>query len=908
MIAVKKLNNMQGMDDKQFLNEVKLVMDISHPNIVRAEGYCYHIEKELMPFNESYVLVDKVYRLLCFEYLPHGSLDKHLSDESFGLEWHVRYNIIHGICKGLYCLHESRPGAPILHLDLKPANVLLDEHMIPKIADFGQSRLFGEGETHCSTMNIVGTRGYMAPEYIDKGTLTKESDIYSLGVILMEILTGDRKHPENTTAREFSEVKGKWRKRLQTTLNRTSLEEECRQINLCIRIGLKCMERDPKKRPNIKEIVEILGLHENMNSQSIQEDGSDVEEQSWEVVPLEWREALDTVALRSPEQSIKGMEVIFHELLRIFETESIVPRYIIKDADRLILYLSAMAEKTSRLILSGATSMSVVYFAGRLTINTLTQAFNIRDLANAVKVGTLGSLLRDILIWSIVNKDVELSKLIKILIWKIQENANRISLLLVFMNLLRPLDLARWPSCANPVPLEDRTHLYSELVAECLDVVAKNFLATVGESDLDRVLASIQNYLEELGVEEITKREESKDSGLVAVMDVLAELVHVRGPLIKNHHSMVRVDADRQPIILAYIDSLLKDEGGASSANPKVEGGKHGQHKDEAGTSSVNPKIEDGTEGQYEARVTRLGPWGAGGGAARDVNAEPRYLNSITIRSDGLIISLSFSYIDEEGKPRHGGTWGSKGGRLAGIVNTIHLGPSEFLTQISGTVGLCAEFSSDVVTSLTFMSNESTYGPFGRDEGTRFRSPALTNKSIVGFFVRSGAYVDAVGVYVKHGRETMIQEISTHKIGPWGGHAGEAYDMEKLPKRLISVLVYTSNRQGIASIAFTYIDCNGEQRTDGPWGRKKGLVNRTADTISLGASEFLHQVSGTIDRCEGYDIVTSIRFVTNVSCYGPFGREGGVPFHSPELRRGRSIIGFFANGWRHLNGIGVYVG
>lgn len=79
VVAVKKLMNMAGMDDKQFLSEVKHLMDVCHPNIVRLEGYCYHIEKALTPYNGSYIFVDEVYRLLCFEYLPNGSLDKHLT-------------------------------------------------------------------------------------------------------------------------------------------------------------------------------------------------------------------------------------------------------------------------------------------------------------------------------------------------------------------------------------------------------------------------------------------------------------------------------------------------------------------------------------------------------------------------------------------------------------------------------------------------------------------------------------------------------------------------------------------------------------------------------------------------------------------------------------------------------------
>ncbi|KAF7091672.1 hypothetical protein CFC21_094228 [Triticum aestivum] len=260
VVAVKKLiSSTAPMDDKQFMNEVQHVMDICHPNIVRLEGYCHQTEKEIITFQDGQSkFVDEEYRLLCFEYLPNGSLDKHLNDESSGLEWHARYNIIEGICTGLYCLHEGRKGAPVLHLDLKPSNILLDKNMTPKIADFGLSRLFDGGNTHISTEHVVGTRGYMAPEYIESKILSEESDIFSLGVILAQIVIGQRKYPEGTSNEEFIEVSEKWRTRLQKTSKKTSLEAECRQVDECIRVARKCMDKDRKRRPTIREIVEIL--------------------------------------------------------------------------------------------------------------------------------------------------------------------------------------------------------------------------------------------------------------------------------------------------------------------------------------------------------------------------------------------------------------------------------------------------------------------------------------------------------------------------------------------------------------------------------------------------------------------------------------------------------------------------
>ncbi|CAN6171445.1 unnamed protein product, partial [Urochloa humidicola] len=108
--------------------------------------------------------------------------------EHHGLDWNTRYAIIMGICKGLKYLHEELMD-PIYHLDLKPENILLDENVVPKIADFGLSRFFREEKTQI-TGSTIGTRGYLPPEYIDRGTISNKFDIFSLGVIVIKIITG----------------------------------------------------------------------------------------------------------------------------------------------------------------------------------------------------------------------------------------------------------------------------------------------------------------------------------------------------------------------------------------------------------------------------------------------------------------------------------------------------------------------------------------------------------------------------------------------------------------------------------------------------------------------------------------------------------------------------------------------
>lgn len=261
-IAVKKLyNNHIGLeDDKQFKNECTNLMRLQHQNIIRLVGYCYEIAHKVMEYNGQYVYAGAEERALCFEYLQGGSLDKHLSDESSGLGWHTRYKIIKGICEGLHYLHNGSKD-PIYHLDLKPANILLDKDMVPKIGDFGLSRLFDSTLT-CTTKGIIGTPGYMPPEYINRFHITNKFDVFSLGVIIIQVMTGCGGYLEcgNMPRQEFIDlVHGNWEERLQVTNSSHTSHE----IKTCIEIALRCVDSDPVKRPTIAEIVDELNKIDN---------------------------------------------------------------------------------------------------------------------------------------------------------------------------------------------------------------------------------------------------------------------------------------------------------------------------------------------------------------------------------------------------------------------------------------------------------------------------------------------------------------------------------------------------------------------------------------------------------------------------------------------------------------------
>ncbi|RCV37776.1 hypothetical protein SETIT_8G089300v2 [Setaria italica] len=264
-IAVKKLaDNSPVAPEKQFLNEVINLMAVQHENIVKLFGYCHATLKKVIEHGGRYILVDVVERLLCYEYCPKGNLDKCIFDASTRPDWKTCFKIIKGICQGLHFLHKEM-DRPIIHLDLQPANILLDDNMVPKISDFGLSRLFGEEQTRINTINVVGAKGYMAPEYLYRGEISTRSDIYSLGVLIIEITTGERNFSseKDMSARDFiDKVRAKWTDEhiasKCSSLDAVSLQE----VRTCIEIGLKCVDIDQRKRPTIVEILDKLnGRH-----------------------------------------------------------------------------------------------------------------------------------------------------------------------------------------------------------------------------------------------------------------------------------------------------------------------------------------------------------------------------------------------------------------------------------------------------------------------------------------------------------------------------------------------------------------------------------------------------------------------------------------------------------------------
>ncbi|CAL2254012.1 unnamed protein product [Prunus armeniaca] len=244
-VAVKRISSGSKQGLKEYASEVRIISRLRHRNLVQLIGWC-HEKQELM---------------LVYDFMPNGSLDSHLFKEKGLLTWQIRYSIAQGLASGLFYLHEEWEQC-VLHRDIKSSNVMLDSNFNAKLGDFGLARLVDHGKQSQTTI-VAGTRGYMALEYVTTGKASKESDIYSFGVVALEIACGRKPIDLSLESGQIEMVEWVWELYGEGTLIQAADPKLCghfdeKQMECLMIVGLWCAHPDYKFRPSIQQAIQVL--------------------------------------------------------------------------------------------------------------------------------------------------------------------------------------------------------------------------------------------------------------------------------------------------------------------------------------------------------------------------------------------------------------------------------------------------------------------------------------------------------------------------------------------------------------------------------------------------------------------------------------------------------------------------
>ncbi|XP_021729647.1 probable serine/threonine-protein kinase At1g01540 [Chenopodium quinoa] len=251
-VAVKNLLNNRGQAEREFKVEVEAIGRVRHKNLVRLLGYC----------------AEGAHRILVYEYVDNGNLEQWLHGDvgPFSpLTWEARMNVLIGTAKGLTYLHEGLEPK-VVHRDIKSSNILLDKQWNPKVSDFGLAKLLGSERNYVTT-RVMGTFGYVAPEYASTGMLNERSDVYSFGILLMEIISGRNPVDYSRPPGEVNLVD--WLKQMVSNRNAEGVldpklpeKPSSRALKRVLLVSLRCVDPNAQKRPKMGHIVHMLEAEE----------------------------------------------------------------------------------------------------------------------------------------------------------------------------------------------------------------------------------------------------------------------------------------------------------------------------------------------------------------------------------------------------------------------------------------------------------------------------------------------------------------------------------------------------------------------------------------------------------------------------------------------------------------------